>query len=151
MRRTRSSTGSVRFVPLSSLRIFDAYGMLQLTSCSEEYQCIRHGRRLKTPTSMRAISIWGLLFRPRHIAGIAKPSSLHSRDMAGLSMKPDTMRSYEDALAVIESRQRRSRPTGKSSKPDAPAKPSASGTPGLRGTPSIQGMSEWLHMLGYSV
>lgn len=61
-------------------------------------------------------------------------------------------RTYENALQIIESRQRRSRPReGTTNAETTSTKSSSSGTPGLRGTPSIEGMDEWLQMLGYSV
>lgn len=62
-------------------------------------------------------------------------------------------RSYEGAIQIIESRQRKARPTTASTNAGLGAvkQSSSSGTPGLRGAPSIEGMSDWLRALGYSV
>ncbi|KAI2788080.1 Folylpolyglutamate synthase [Penicillium oxalicum] len=63
-----------------------------------------------------------------------------------LKMQP----TYENALALLESRQRKARPTKLAQTPglDLPATPS--GAPTVKGTPSIVGMKEWLLKLGHS-
>ncbi|KAK3675269.1 hypothetical protein LTR78_004779 [Recurvomyces mirabilis] len=61
-------------------------------------------------------------------------------------------RTYERALAIIESRRRPRRPSAATAYVDGQAQVNGarSGATALRGTPSIVGMKEWLEQIGHS-
>lgn len=62
----------------------------------------------------------------------------------------------QSAIALLNSRRRKSRPSSKESpdlskKPGLASMPSLNGVPSLRGMPSLIGIREWLQKLGHSV